>query len=366
MSDRFSIEKLALSAPDKAALTNFVESWFDHQYPVLFVGAGLPKYNSRLKPNIPNHSEFSTWQQLMDDFRHRLSAGDVSIRDRLPADPLRLAQVFQVHVGRAQMLDIIAKHVPNDDYEPGPTYHKIASIPWHAVVTTNYDDLLERAFQYSREVRQIVWDADLTQRRTPGDLAVIKMHGDLKFRDSVVLTEEDYRIYERTRPGMAVKIRQLLLEHPLLFVGFSLSDPNATSFDGWIRDAIRETRLPALAIMHGEPFPAEAQMWKERGVHLIVTPKSQTLEHVFEALHDAQQQSKVRSRPKVEVSQAVSQQFYTISKNRHNDHNWANEAAKILVNLIDQSLSNGRLNYRTDDQSDGSKPTADMYVSSFC
>ena len=366
MSDLFTIEKLGIPGSDKAALINFVESWFDHQYPVLFVGAGLSKYHSRLKPNIPHRSDFSTWQQLLDDFRDRLSAGDKDISRKLPADPLRLAQVFQAHVGRARMLDILSAHVPSNDYEPGPTYRKITSIPWHAVVTTNYDDLLERAFENSREVRQIVWDADLTQRRTPGDLPIIKMHGDLGVRDSVILTEEDYRTYERMRPGMAVKIRQLLLEHPLLFVGFSLSDPNTNSFDGWIRDAIRETRLPAVALMHGEPFPAESQMWKERGIHLIVLPKDQNLEHVFEAISHAQRRTVEHSSIDFEKIQQINQQLQELARARKNDPSWAKKIADILIKLIDSSPISRRLSGDGGEGNVSENSVADRFVSQFC
>lgn len=370
MRERFSIEDLALPAPDKAALINFVESWFDHQNPVLFAGAGLPKHNSVRKADLPRKSEFSDWQELLKDFRKRLSAEDSKIEENLPGDALRLAQVFQVHVSRAHLLDVLAQHVPSDDFEPGIAYKKLIDIPWHAIVTTNYDDLLERAFQERRSIRRVIWDADLTQRRSPNDLPIIKMHGDLQFRDSIIITEDDYRTYDRKRPGMAVKIRQLLTEHPLLFVGFGFSDPNAGAIDGWIRDTIHHTRLPALALTHGDKFPSEEQMWKERGIHMIRLSGRETLERVIEALWTHTQGHSRRRKPIGQFSLLdIDRRISEVVKNKDADSTWTHKVAAILVSVVNAygPLGSWVDGIGTNDEDASSAASeAERYISRFC
>jgi tetratricopeptide (TPR) repeat protein len=371
MRERFSIEKLALSGPDKAALNNFVESWFYHQNPVLFAGAGLPKYNSVRKPDLPRKSEFSDWQELLTDFRKRLSAEDAMVEKSLPGDPLRLAQVFQVHVSRAHLLDVLAQHVPNDDFEPGMAYKKLVDIPWHAIVTTNYDDLLERAFQDRRSIRRIIWDADLTQRRSPNDLPVIKMHGDLQSRDSIVLTEDDYHQYNDKRPGMVVKIRQLLVEHPLLFVGFGFSDPNVGAVDRWIRDTIHRVRLPALALTHGEKFPSEEQMWKERGIHMIsLAEGKESLERVFEAMWSCAQGSGKERKPHVHSSVLdIVCSITEVQKIRDTEPDWARKIAAILANIVDSYFSVANLTdafKASEEVANSAGSSVENYIRRFC
>lgn len=282
--ETFDVNALPLTAAEKSSLREFVASWERHAKPVLFVGAGFSKFNAKHNPDIPFRSRFGSWEDLLDDIRVRLAGDDSDVRARLATDPLRLAQIFEQHFGRVALLDLVVKHVPNDDYVPGAAHEKLRAIRWSAIVTTNYDDLVERTFHGQRKVRAILHDEDLTQRRSLDDLLVLKLHGDLSARDTIVLTEEDYRRYPSTRPGISVKARQLLLEHPILFVGFSLTDPHFTMIDGWIRDTVQSLRLPAIAVIHSPAIPAERAMWHERGVTTVHLGQDSKLEHFFTAL----------------------------------------------------------------------------------
>jgi hypothetical protein len=174
----FSIEQLSMEASEKAILREFVEAWEQHAQPVLFVGAGLSKFESVRRPGASSHSAFGSWMDLLDDFRHRLSGRDPDIERRLTTDPLRLAQLYEAQFGRRALLARIEHHVPSVDFQPGEAHRRLREIPWAAIVTTNYDDLLERAFEPTRPLRQVVTDEDLTGRRPPNELVVIKLHGD--------------------------------------------------------------------------------------------------------------------------------------------------------------------------------------------
>ena len=281
---QFNIDKLSLTASNKATLREFVACWGRHRYPVLFVGAGFSKFESERRRNISGKSKFGSWLDLLNDFQRGLTGGDTKLVGQLPTDPLRIAEVFQAQFGRAALLDLVAKHVPAADFVPGAAHRRLRDIPWAAIVTTNYDDLLERAFDPVRKVRSIVTDEDLTQHRTLDDIAIVKMHGDLARRDTIVIAEEDYRQYATTRPGISVKVRQLLVEHPLLFLGFSLVDPHFSTIDGWIRDTVGSVRLPAIAIVHNEALPAAHTMWKARGIELVRLGATDQLPHLLEAM----------------------------------------------------------------------------------
>ena len=280
----FKLDQLEITPADRTILRDFLRAWDDHGGPVLFVGAGLTKYESVPRADPPSASTFPDWAELARELRRELVGDNPDLDRKLPSDYLRLAQLHETYFHRARLLDAIEKALPIDDFEPGPAHARLCNFPWKAIVTTNYDNLLERTFVSKRRILKIVWDADLTRRRTVDTLLLVKMHGELGDRDSIVLTEEDYRCYERDRPGVALKVKQLLLEHPALFLGFSLSDPNVAAIEGWIRDTTGTVQLPSVAIVHSNPLPAEEEMWALRGIRLVRLPSQVSMARFLDAL----------------------------------------------------------------------------------
>ncbi|MCA9619234.1 MAG: SIR2 family protein [Myxococcales bacterium] len=116
------------------------------------------------------------------------------------------------------------------------------------MITTNYDDLLERAFSEvggARVPRVACRDSHLASPRD-SDVLLLHVHGHFKDADSIVVTLEDYRRLPLRNPGILAKLKQLLLEHPLLVVGFSATDPNFVQWSGWLEDVLGRHRPPAV------------------------------------------------------------------------------------------------------------------------
>lgn len=92
----------------------------------------------------------------------------------------------------------------------------------HAVITTNYDTLLEPLFpQYEVVIGQSVF------RRSALVVGeIFKIHGSITDPGSMVLTAEDYEVFDRTKKYLSAKLLTYFAEHPLLFVGYSATDEN--------------------------------------------------------------------------------------------------------------------------------------------
>jgi hypothetical protein len=91
-----------------------------------------------------------------------------------------------------------------------------------AIVTTNYDQLLEWLFpQYHVTVGEQILRADLAKI---GDL--LKIHGSISRPESLVLTSEDYKDYSVRQRYLSAKLLTYFLEHPIVFLGYSVTDPN--------------------------------------------------------------------------------------------------------------------------------------------
>lgn len=329
----FNLDSLTLTTADRATLSDFLESWLEHGRPVLFVGAGMSTYNAVRRPGAPASAEIKDWSGLVAKLRKRLAAGDDEVERRLPADYLRLAQLHETQFERVRLLDAVDEALASGHFDPGPAHARLTRFEWEAIITTNYDDLLERTFANSqtRPVTKVVWDADLTRRRPARTLLLIKMHGDQQDRDSIVLTEEDYRCYEQGRPGVALKVKQLLLEHPSLFIGFSLTDPNVGAIEGWIRDTTGRLKLPSVVLVRREPLVAERDMWARRGIKLVHVPETDRLERVLDAIYgEKQRRQQVKPAGRESPSERAIDQLLEARK-----EGWEADAAKLLVRIAD-------------------------------
>lgn len=111
----------------------------------------------------------------------------------------------------------------------------LASLPVNEVVTTNYDDLFERASTVvGRPCARIPGG-----RVEPGQRFILKMHGCVSRPSTIVLTREDYLRFQENRTALAGIVQALLLTRHMLFVGFSFTDDNFHRIAHAVRNAIR-------------------------------------------------------------------------------------------------------------------------------
>lgn len=91
------------------------------------------------------------------------------------------------------------------------------------VITTNWDQLLEELFSgYKVYIGQ-----QSIVRQVPQNIAEIyKIHGCVSDPNSLVLTEDDYRLFKDKQAYLAAKLITIFVEHPVVFLGYSISDPN--------------------------------------------------------------------------------------------------------------------------------------------
>lgn len=92
----------------------------------------------------------------------------------------------------------------------------------HAIVTTNYDELLEPMFpNYEVIVGQQIFRKSFL---VLGEL--FKIHGTVTDPLSMVLTEKDYEEFDTDKRYLSAKLLTYFAEHPLLFVGYRAGDQN--------------------------------------------------------------------------------------------------------------------------------------------
>ena len=91
------------------------------------------------------------------------------------------------------------------------------------VLTTNYDTFIEDMFpSYTKYIGQ----EELLFSTLHGISEIYKIHGCCSKPESIVINEADYADFSEKNAYLAAKILTIFLEHPIIFIGYSISDPN--------------------------------------------------------------------------------------------------------------------------------------------
>jgi hypothetical protein len=226
------------------------------------------------------------------------------------SDLLRVSQYVDAMEGESALYEYL-RELFDADYQPTSLHCMLARLPailrahgkpCQLIITTNYDDALERALTEEGEEYDLVWYeakrrapacGKFMHRGTNGNVAaidkpneyddlnldertvVLKLHGavnrDDASQDSYVITEDDYIDY-LSRNDIA---RQLPLPLPemigdlsLLFLGYSMADWNLRVILNrlWGRAALEaQSWAVQLEIKDAEQNEMVQKLWKDRG-----------------------------------------------------------------------------------------------------
>lgn len=204
-----------------------------HQgFGAFFIGAGVSRA-----------AKYPTWSELLKDIAEELGVRSNDISD--------LAALAQWHISenggsKTGILNVIKSEIGKD--LPVPESLKIiARLPAHHLWTTNYDRLVERAFEAVRRPLDTISGASaLTLKPKPGASRLYKMHGSIDRPDDIVISTEDYELYRSKHGAFLPLLQAHLTSMSFLFVGLSLTDPNIRQ----VLSAIRES----FGDMPGEHF----------------------------------------------------------------------------------------------------------------
>jgi hypothetical protein len=188
----------------------------------VFVGAGVSA-----SAGLP------TWDELVDELAARSGLG-VDLREGLARLPLQdSAALLARELGRDRLEAYVAER-----FGPGPyalAHALVAELPVQEFVTTNYDPLVEQAAaDMGRELQVLPFD-DVV----PGRPWLLKLHGDARHPESVVLTREEYLQLGDSRAALAGVLHSLLLTRHVLFVGTSMLDDDLIRIAHQVRTAVQ-------------------------------------------------------------------------------------------------------------------------------
>jgi hypothetical protein len=188
---------------------------------VLFMGAG-----TGIGAGLPS------WGELLESLSEAAEMSDAEKQQLATLDPRDAGEVLHLRLGPEGLADAITARVSSD--RVSLVHQLLASLPVDEAVTTNYDQLFERA-----------WDAagrryTVLPRETARDTStwLLKLHGSIDERQRIVLSRDDYLRFEGEGVALAGVVQAMLLTRHILFVGYSLSDDNFHRLVHQVRAAI--------------------------------------------------------------------------------------------------------------------------------
>ncbi len=92
----------------------------------------------------------------------------------------------------------------------------------HSVITTNYDQFLEKVFPDY----EVVVGQKILRSNNASIGEIFKIHGCSSLPKSLVINRNDYDDFLKKKKYLSAKLLTFFAEHPLIFVGYSAEDPN--------------------------------------------------------------------------------------------------------------------------------------------
>lgn len=221
---------------------------------VPIVGAGL-SMNAVLPPSC----KMPLWNDLGLEVAKRLNQA-------FSGDPKSELSAYCSKCSKFELVRLLRKCLYISVARPGPVHTQFARLPFPQVLTTNFDFLLERAYDGVGKSYLPVVDEDLIPfGQTDGETRILKMHGDLHHPSLMVVTEEDYDQFSIQRERMFQEVTHLLSHHSVMFVGYSIDDPDFRQIWSLVQKYFKAFRRPAYALLVGATS-RQIETYERRGV----------------------------------------------------------------------------------------------------
>lgn len=228
-------------------IDSFIKKFVNH--PVLFVGAGfslrylensytwegLLKYISyELTGNNEMFLDLKSKHQKSDgDYSYEKIAGNIEMlfNNQLSEDrngkfkeindifyhnmenDINLSR-FKIYISKLQS-DLNIKNEKQDEIDALKKVRKNIG----STITTNYDGLLERLFEFSPLVGN-----DILLSNPYG--SVYKIHGCVTEPDKIIITDEDYAMFDKKYELIRAQLLSLFIHNPIIFIGYNIGDDN--------------------------------------------------------------------------------------------------------------------------------------------
>ncbi len=166
----------------------------------------------------------------------------------------------------------------------------LATLNVDGIITTNWDVFIEQLFP---DYKIYVGQEQLLFSNPQEIGEIYKIHGCSTNPSSLILTNEDYDDFNKKNAYLAAKLITLFVEHPIVFIGYSISDQNVNSLLRAISACIGKNHIEHLRknlIFIQRPVDGEIDNISDTyttidGIQIpLVLVKTNDFEQIYEAI----------------------------------------------------------------------------------
>jgi len=236
---------------------------------VLFCGAGI----SVSEGGLPSR------EQLTRELAERAGEPEL-VNAPLP----EVAQAYETKMGRQSLIEYVADRIYDPRYIPLPNHQLIAALPFTKIVTTNWDNLLEKALDQAGKsvvVVKVMRDPNVAYADETKVL-LVKLHGSVEQKDSIIITGDDYYDVFARLPEAANLVRAYFATKTILFLGFGLADEDFMRLYHEVVHHIGVHKRRAYAVQLS-PDELTTKYWEQKNVQVIAADATVFLEALADA-----------------------------------------------------------------------------------
>lgn len=116
----------------------------------------------------------------------------------------------------------------------------LPSLNVDGIITTNWDLFLEELFP---DYKVFIGQEELLFSNPQSVAEIYKIHGCASLPNSLVLTQNDYDDFNSKNAYLAAKLITIFIEHPVIFIGYSLADRNIQTIISSIVNCLAQEKL---------------------------------------------------------------------------------------------------------------------------
>jgi hypothetical protein len=167
-----------------------------------------------------------------------------------------------------------------DEFEPAEFHLKIPTFRWIAIYTTNYDLVIEKAYQRqlskTQNIQCIYKNSDRVDEvlRTTDSICYVKLHGCITKIDDLtiplILTPDQYVTHKRNRDRLFNRLDEHGHQYTIVFVGYSLDDLDLRQALLSLSETVEER--PRFYTVTPSLSDAEVRMWEKKKITALKEP----------------------------------------------------------------------------------------------
>ncbi len=190
-----------------------------------------------------------------------------------------LDQVAEIAISESDLITVQRFiHDIFEPFQPSKPHKILPTFSWHGLATTNFDLLIETAYESVRNpiqsVQPRIANGDRIQERlkNPRNISLLKLHGCITRiideRCPLILTPDQYISHRDNRDRLFNELFDWAFEHPIVFIGHSLRDADIRALLQEVIAKAGQGRPRYYAVLP-HVTPEEKRLWYAKRITII-------------------------------------------------------------------------------------------------